>query len=289
MSETEAAAEPRRIALVGTAESGKHAPYSDERYEIWGVSGRANYVTRATRWFELHRLAGEPPDWAQTWRDTIRRWSSDVEVWMMYPEPDLGPRVVAYPHERITRRFGTFFLTSTFAWKMALAIDEMAPPGQMAPGGTEIAIFGVDMEYGTEYRHQRSGFRHFIDIARILGIKVTRLATGGLAYEPIPYPMWQDDPLLQKNSLRARQAKENITTLEDSLRNTHLMMASTNGAIAEVRLAQSDENYDPEARLRDLSKQHKDLNETSANLSKDLVKNEAVLEERMWLADYLSP
>lgn len=281
---------PRKIALVGTAGSGKLAPYGDESYEIWGVSGRAAYVTRVNRWFELHRLDGEDPEWAKTWRETIKSWSSDIpELYMLYPEPDLG-NVVQYPIDRIIHRFGTFFMTSTFSWMSALAIDELAPHGSYAVPGDTIAIFGVDMEYGTEYVQQRGGFRHFIQLAKHLGINVELLATGGMSYEPIPYPMWQDDPLLSKVSARITEAANNLDNLEGSQRTTREVIASTRAAMREVehwREVLGDEKADE--RLAYLGKTLDNAAETSARISKDIVSNDAVLQERRWLKDYLTP
>lgn len=277
----------RRIALVGTAGSATHAPYDDESWEIWGVSARGDYVTRANRWFELHRLSGEPKDWADLWRATIKTFSHDVELLMFYPENDLGPRVTVYPSERITARFGTYFMTSTFAWMMALAIDEMCPQdGQWELG--EIGIWGIEMEYATEYRQQRSGLRHFIDLARVLGITVTRLASGGLAYEPVPYPMWQDDPLLNKLDLRNQQTRKRLMEFENSLRITRGMISQNQAIMQELdRLGQK--GYRKSERLASLKRETAALMETSAQLSRDITEAEGANEEQRWLRDYLSP
>jgi hypothetical protein len=275
----------RRIALVGTASSGCRAPYHDTSWEIWGVSARAAYVTRANRWFELHRLDGEPEDWANKWRETLKGFARDIpEVIMMYPEPGLAPKVTAYPFDRITARFGTYFMTSTFAWMMALALDELRPVDGKAVDG-EIAIYGVDMEYGTEYRQQRSGFRHFIDVARVMGVPVTRLADGGLAFEPVPYPMWQDDPLLAKVTLRQGSTKSKIETLNESLRATRTLIAQNKAVIAEL----DNPAKDPVERRAYLAKETDKLLATSAQLSKDVVHWTAIDEEQSWLADYLQP
>jgi hypothetical protein len=277
----------RRIALVGTASSGAHAPYHDESWEIWGVSARAPYVTRANRWFELHRLAGEPGEWAKIWRETIKTFSSEVDLYMFYPEPDLGPHIVEYPHERITARFGTYFMTSTFSWMMALAIDELRPAdGEPVDG--EIAVFGVDMEYGTEYAQQRSGFRHYMDLARAMGIPITRLASSGLSYEPVPYPMWQDDPLLNKLDARQTDSRNKLLAFDEAISKTRTMIAQTGALIAEIRQSDKD-GYDKAARLAALEKEHASLMETSALLSKDIVHFTAAEEEQQWLRDYLAP
>ena len=279
----------RKIALVGTSATGVQAPHGDEKWEFWGVSARSAYFVKATRWFELHRLDGEPEDWAEMWRKTVKTFSHDVELLMFYPEPNLGPRVTAYPAERITARFGTYFMTSTFAWMMALAIDEMAPSGKTAdPSQCEIGIWGVEMEYGTEYRQQRAGFRHFIDLARVLGIKVTRHASSGLAYEPVPYPMWQDDPLLNKLELRSQQTRKRLADYDGSLRITRNMIAQNKAVMEEIGRSKK-KGYRRAERLAELKKETANLMETSATLSKDIIQAESANEEQRWLEDYLSP
>jgi hypothetical protein len=278
----------RRIALVGTASSGAQAPFSDSRWEVWGVSMRASYVTRADVWFELHRISGEPPDWAANWRKTMKAFTHDIpEVLMMYPEPDLAPKVTQYPYEHITRRFGTYFMTSTFAWMMAKALDELRPEGgEPVPG--EIAVYGVDMEYGSEYKSQRVGFRHFFEVARIMGVPVTRLADSGLAYEPIPYPMWQDDPLLAKLTLRSKQTRDNLAKFEKSQHLITRMIAQDRALLAEFD-AMAKPGYDPAVRRAALEKELAGLVETSAGLSKDIVYSQAADDEQRWMTDYLSP
>ncbi len=277
----------RKIALVGTAASGLHAPYNDPSVEIWGVSARADYVTRADRWFELHRLDGEPKAWANKWRETMRTFTSDVELLMLYPEPDLGPRVTNYPVERISNRFGTFFMTSTFAWMMALAIDELRPiNGDPVEG--EISIYGVDMEYDTEYVEQRAGFRHFIQLARFAGIPVARLASGGLAYEPVPYPLWQDDPLRQKVERRINEVASRLKNADNTQRQTRSLLAQIAGARSEAQAMLDDASYSAVTRLRALEEEHRGLMEASSNISKEIVFNEGMQEELKWLKDYLT-
>src|SRR3990167_5320713 len=142
---------PRKIAMVGTAGSRLNAPFTDESYEIWGVGGRGE-EPRATRWYELHSLKAEPKEWVDAWCKQLREVvTRDCDLYMIYPRADCGPRVKAYPTERILARFGSFHLTSSFGWMMAHAIDEMVQFGSAAPPGSLIEIWGVDMEYGTEY------------------------------------------------------------------------------------------------------------------------------------------
>ena len=294
----------RRIALVGTAESGKDAPFADPSYEIWGVSCRAPYVTRATRWFELHRLEGEPRKFADNWRESVKIFSHDCELVMFYPEPDLGPKVMTYPTERITSRFGTYFMQSTFSWMIALAIDEMCPLDSTyktwEPG--EIAIFGVDMEHDTEYEEQRAGFRHFIDLAVVMGITITRLAESGLSYEPVPYPFWQDDPLMSKLAKRTETNRQRLANLDAGIKNTRTMIAVNNELDNELgrfihpllhKFPESEERTEAlgkvHARQEELGKELKALYDNSKKTSTEIVTLEGAREEMRWFKDYLSP
>lgn len=276
----------RKIALVGTASSAAAAPVKDPSWEIWGVSARAACLTRANRWYELHRLDGEPQDWADLWRASVRDFMSDIpELWMIYPEPDLAPgKVKSYPVDAMVSRFGTFFMTSTFSWMMAQAIDELRPlNGDPIPG--QIAIYGVDMEYGTEYRQQRSGLRHFMALAHALGITVTRLADGGLSYDPVPYPMWQDDPLLAKLTKRNKEVASKLAEYSDSLDSTRMMIAQRRAVVDLL----SGPEFNKEDALKSATKVLNGLIETSAGLSKSIVQLEGQHEEQRWLLDYLAP
>lgn len=279
----------RKIALVGTALSGASAPFNDDSWEIWGVSQRAEYVTRATRWFELHRLDGEPSEWAKLWRKTLKNFIGDTPLYMIYPELDLANNIVQYPVDKIVDRFGTFFMTSTFSWMMAMAIDEMCPDGPK-PNSGHIAIYGVDMEYGTEYRQQRSGFRHFIELAKHFGITVTRLADGGLVYEPVPYPMWQDDPLLSKLALRNKIATDRLESFKASLQNIHMMMAQNNSIIdmlSEIKAKGLE--FDIDDKLVKVKKELKNLTSSAVTIDKDILKLQGSEEEQRWMIDYLQP
>ena len=275
----------RKIALIGTGTSGKDGPFDDESYEIWGVASRFPYVTRADRWFELHRLDGEPQGFQDNWRRAIKTFASDVELFMLYPEADLGSKVRAYPYQHIVDRFGTYFMTSSFAWMLAMAIDELSPEDG-SPIKGEIGVWGVDMEYGTEYRQQRAGFRHFVDLARVLGIAVSRFADSGLSFEPVPYPLWQDDPLLNKLEKRKNDNLEKVNQFETSLRHTRTMIAQNQAVIGELSNLPKDNHV--ARRITELKDELEKLLKTSSELSHDIVHFSAIKTEQDWLEDYLS-
>jgi hypothetical protein len=278
----------RRIALVGTTDSGALAPFGDETWEIWGVGGRREWMSRATRWYEVHRLAGESEEWVENWREQAGSFDGQVDIYMHYPEPGFGGRVFAYPADHIMARFGTYFMTSSFAWMMAAAIDELRPKDGEAVAG-EIAVFGIDMERGAEYLQQRAGLHHFIDVARVLGIRVTRLASSGISFEPIPYPMWQDDPLLNKLDKRQSHARDRLIDLDRTIAATTLLIVESNAAM--TALTAYGVVVDPAAAQEEVTRLQAELVElkdTLKTMQEDLIHWDGVEDEQQWLRDYIS-
>lgn len=273
----------KKVAILGTAPSAKFAPFNDPSWIIWGVGARLDCVTRADRWYELHRLDGEPIQWATEWRASMKQWCMDCELWMIHPEP-LADRIVQMNIKPLIEKYGTFFMTSSFSWMMAQALEE---------GFSEIGLWGVDMEYGTEYRQQRTGLRHFIEIAKLMGIKVTRVVSSGIAYEPVPYPMWQDDPVISKNVLRQKALKEQITSCKYTFEKTRDEALKLQGAKEfAAGLIEIGTPITPP----DLKKNYKKIEEEfelmlgSSQIARDDLKiAEGALSECKWLEDYLQP
>lgn len=292
---------PRHICMVGTAASRVSAPVSDPSVEIWGVSSRGN-LARADRWFELHPIdytfekEGEPDEW----RKILSEFTKGVpELWMMFPEPNLHEKVVVYPLEAVKARFGTDHMGSTFSWMMAIAIMELAPidpdgTRHFAEPGSKISIYGVDMEYGSEYEEQRKGFKAMMTVARQLGIAVNNVLAGGLIYEPIPYPMWQLDPLISKWDRRIKASEAAIAQLNDGIILTRESILKAEGALDEIRMmdaadavaeAMKDEDnppkpYDKDERIKFLNEHLKQLKQAAMKISTDLVGHSAANDEQ---------
>lgn len=277
----------KKVAIVGTAPSGINAPFHDTSWDIWGCGLRAPHVSRASRWYELHRLDGEPLPWAIEWRKAMKEWPQDCPIYMFYPEPDLGAEVVKFDPQPLIAKYGTFFMTSSFSWMIAQAIEE---------GYTEISLWGVDMEYGTEYVQQRSGLRHFIEVAKLAGVNITRVATSGIAYEPIPYPFWQDDPLLAKLALRLRKSKELKQESElarDGMRVKAERHRGKLELLVELAAERSKDDFDMDAWLdRTTTKQRNYIDGMQSALidaTAQVHKYEGSMEEIQWCEDYLRP
>lgn len=259
---------PRKVAIVGTAVSSERAPIEDDSWEIWCVGVRSAHITRCNRWFEIHRLDSlwDGPEW----RPLLKKWSHDCELWMFWPESDLGPRVVQYPIEEIKGRFGTYFMTSSLSWMVALAIHEHGNGKPIA----ELGVWGVDMEFGTEYREQRNGLMHFLTMARLMGIPTNLQIDGGLVYQPVPYPFWMDDPLRNKLNLRREVAEKEVSKRQRMADATSFRMAWLDGALS----------MKPDKKLQG---ERDDLaGQVPASLA-EIRFYEGAVEEIIWQQDYL--
>lgn len=147
----------KKIAIVGTASSFTDAPYDDESWEIWGLSGLKTRVpkgTRVDRWFELHTF------------DYLKREQGAVEEYFGFLD-SLGEKLTTFqpeklaPKARVLKRqdllnaFGEYF-TSTIAWVLGEAILE---------NPDKIGLWGVHCAGDAEYEDQRpciEGYIRFI-------------------------------------------------------------------------------------------------------------------------------
>jgi hypothetical protein len=160
-----------KIGILGTAAHFAKAPFNDPSWELWACNN--GEPPRWDRWFQLHDdgIIDSFPGY----RDWLRAQTKPV---YMQTRNTSVPEALAYPLDAIRAKYGDWFLSSTIAFMLALAIEE---------GPEEIGIWGVDMADASEYRYQKPGCRFFIQAARMQGIKVTvppesDLLTPGLVY-----------------------------------------------------------------------------------------------------------
>ena len=147
-------------------------------FDIWGCSpGCWAVIPRATRWFEVHRwqpgMEWFSPEYCQFLRDF------NGPVYTGAAVPEITNHVI-YPIDRIEERFSSYFLTSSLALMMALAIDEIETDRAAREHGTGeatwdedvIGMWGVDMAATEEYAFQRPGCQFMVLEALRRGIGV---------------------------------------------------------------------------------------------------------------------
>lgn len=192
--------EPRKkLAICGFAASSRMAaPFDDPEWEIWILNQLNRHVPRATRHFDVHRNWRE--DNVEGTDHPAYLAECGIPVYMADREPSI-PTSIRYPIERIiagvdddilTRVTGIDYFTSTVAFMIALAIDEIDQQvrrelnGHPVPdrwddarrllatqyGQREIGIFGIDLIVGTEYDHQKSCVEFLFGLAQARNITI---------------------------------------------------------------------------------------------------------------------
>ena len=172
-----------QIALLGTAPSSMSlAPLGDPAWQIFACSpGTYPHLTRCDAFFELHRVefgeigkaATQKPWFSPEYVMWLKMRPQSCPVWMYEAVPDI-PASRALPVDDLTAKYGTYFFTSTIAWMMACAIEDILEDRERRGNsiGDEIALYGVDMAANEEYGYQRAGCQYFITLAATLGIKI---------------------------------------------------------------------------------------------------------------------
>lgn len=167
-----------KLAIVGTADSWKLAPFNNPEYEIWGVNNlyiltnKLDPPTRGDRWFEIHDVSMDKGKFCRR-GDAIFR-GKNVEAYLrelasldipifMQKHWDIVPKSVEYPLKEMLETFPSRYFTNTISYELALGI---------AMGFSEIGIWGVDMAVGNEYHYQRPSVEYFIGIAEGKGIPI---------------------------------------------------------------------------------------------------------------------
>ncbi len=102
----------------------------------------------------------------------------------------------SYPLDEVIEKFGSTYFTSSIAYMLALAITK-APK--------EINIWGIDMEQGTEYEHQRPCVLYWIGQAAARGIKVD--SSSQLAETSFMYGYSDPSVLLRQLEMRRSHAE----------------------------------------------------------------------------------
>lgn len=179
----------KRLALVGTAETWKDAPYGDPTWKIYSLNDAYRLgVSRADYWCDLHN----PDEWllVPEGQKVVKGW--EIPPGKHYPRPAGHPTFLAnltipafvwqarpewptsrdFPFEAIEKQFGTYMASSP-AWMLAQAMLPEAEGGLGYGAGDEIGIWGIHLATEKEYLEQRPNFEWLIGHAEAKGIKIT--------------------------------------------------------------------------------------------------------------------
>jgi hypothetical protein len=210
---------PKKLAIVGFAESKKDAPYGDPTWEIWGLNDLHGIIPRETRHFDIHTpdvidvdvAAGRAP------KDKCGMGGLSTLTVPVYMEERYQgiPNAVKFPLQEILETFskltGARYFTNSISFMLAYALYEGIMTGHQ---WDEIHIYGVDMAVGSEYEVQRASCEYWIGIAEGMGIKMHIPNTSDLNKAAFLYAYETKRQMMFEQKMR-----DNISAMEARLKN----------------------------------------------------------------------
>lgn len=253
-----------KIGILGTAAHYAKAPFSDPSWEIWACNN--GIPPRWDRWFQLH--ADSVIDEFPGYREWLAGEASAKPVYLQKLDRRV-PGALVYPLDAMKGIYGDWFLTSTIAMMLALALETFP---NRPDGERELGIWGVDMASSEEYLAQKPACRFFLQLARMRGVKITvpeecDLLTPGRVYGYDPDPWLTMKAKAKRDELAARGAD-----IDNQLRMLAFEAAALKGA-KDIKL--SPEQID--ARLEQIAASSTDLGKIANVLSGGIQTMEYVL------------
>jgi len=231
----------KKIAILGSAPSSLGlAPFSDPEWIIFGCSpGVFAAASRVDVWFELHRPEfgeiGKPGTQKPWFSPEYVAWmAKHPRVWMADVHPQI-PNSMKFPVDELVAKYGTFFFTSSVAFMLACAIEDILEDRAETGDMGKIALYGVDMAANEEYGYQRAGCQHFISLAKSLGIDVYVPPESDLM-RPMPlYGISESSHWMIKNTARRRELETRRNNAMNQLENVKQEIAFLNGALDDLK------------------------------------------------------
>lgn len=230
-----------KIAILGSAPSSlRLAPYADPTWKIWGCSPGVYYIApRTDAWFELHRweppTAGKP-DGQKPWfsPEYVQWMAKHPNVWMTAPVPEI-PGSKALPVDDLLGKYGTYFFTSTIAWMIACAIEDILEARAAGADGPDvIGLWGIDMAANEEYGYQRAGCQHFLQLAALLGIEIVVPPESDLL-RPMPlYGISESSHWMIKLTERKRELESRLASARTGLAQAQQHVTFLEGALDDM-------------------------------------------------------
>ena len=172
-------ARPKKIALVGLANTTRDLANLSDADEIWSLNWwyKGDFLNRIDRMFEMHPIWALADSTKEEYQKPREHWKwlqqpHDFPIYMLENRPEV-PACIRYPIEDVTKYlFGNNLVKGDYAvqvygssldYMMALAI-------YMKP--KVIELFGIEMGSSTEYRYQRESMALMVGIAISKGITV---------------------------------------------------------------------------------------------------------------------
>lgn len=213
-------ADRTKLAICGFASSSREfAPYDDPAWVIVGLNQLYRHIPRADIWCDIH----------VNWNEHVVE-GTDFHTWLREaPIPTLMaervpsiPNSVRYPLERIIKKFGADYFTSTISFLIAWALFA---------GYKTIGIWGVDLIVGTEYFHQKACAEFWLGMANGMGVEIVLPQQTALCKQAYRYG-YEFEPKfwpIKKSDLEKR-----LAAMDSERQKLLAQLHTIQGAIAEA-------------------------------------------------------
>lgn len=235
-----------KIAIIGSAPSSVNlAPFGDPEFKIWACSpGTYSIISRCDAFFELHRVEfgviGKPGTQKPWFSPEYVAWmAQQCRVWMADVVPEI-PNSARLPVEDLEAKYGTYFFTSSIAWMLACAIEDVLEERQARKAAgmdavqDVIALYGVDMSATEEYGYQRAGCQHFCLLAADLGIQIVVPPESDLLRPSPRYGIDESSHWMIKCTARRRELDSRLANAQNALASYTREVAFLQGAIDDL-------------------------------------------------------
>ena len=209
----------KSIVLLGTAPSSMGlAPFGNPEWEIWACSPGTYGMPRIDKFFELHRWEPGKEWFSEGYVQFLKAFPGEVVMSAEVPEVK-NCKVLEW--ERLVKKYGPYFFTSSLAWMCAMAIEEKPK---------KIAFYGVDMAATTEYHDQRMGCQYFAMLAKSMGIEVGVPPESDLLRPAPLYGVCEQSHAWIKETIRARELSGRLTEakriIEEKSKEAHFIQGA---------------------------------------------------------------
>lgn len=161
---------PKRVVLLGRGTGGELHTRKRFTHKIWACfsavqafHNKIHLVFGADPLEVLVNSKGKKADnvaMRLVVMDRCQRQNIPIFLPKVYPE---HPTSMAYPLREIVKKFGITYFSNTVCYMVAYAVYI---------GVKQLDLYGINMDYGSEYEHEKGGLEFWLGFAMGKGIKV---------------------------------------------------------------------------------------------------------------------
>jgi len=239
---------PRKIAIVGFADSKRDAPWLDPSWEKWTVNDLYFHVGpwvglpqgqfppgSISRVFEVHHLLGM----GNRRNPTHEPWMKEIAPQLNIPiymqeKREEFPSSVGVPRMELIECFGDEgfggragcdYITNSISWMIALALFETSEWTELPDGrrirlcekGTEIGLWGVDMAADTEFGSQRPSCEFWLGVGKSMGVPLYIPDDSELLKAPALYGFDTSHPMRVRWQSQLQSCKEQTIQIQQQI------------------------------------------------------------------------